>query len=133
MVRCQRSGIASFPAETRAILRQRGRSVVSSGRAGAGQWILEFEPHSRREPKPLMGWISGTDPLRQIRLTFPTREAALAYARRQGLHVSVVESQLTLETAKPRGQVGVEPCEPWLHFAWDHIVLRQALMRRCSA
>lgn len=32
-----------------------------------------------------MGWTGGRDPLPQLELTFPTLEAAIAYARRQGL------------------------------------------------
>jgi hypothetical protein len=35
--------------------------------------------------EPLMGWTGGDDTLIQVKLTFPTREAAVAYAERQGL------------------------------------------------
>jgi hypothetical protein len=32
-----------------------------------------------------MGWISGSDTKAEVRLTFPTREEAVAYAERAGL------------------------------------------------
>jgi hypothetical protein len=38
-----------------------------------------------------MGWIGGADPLSHVRLRFPNREAAIAYARRQGLAFEVRE------------------------------------------
>jgi ETC complex I subunit conserved region len=36
-----------------------------------------------------MGWTAGEDTLTQVELTFATVEAAIAYARRQGLHFMV--------------------------------------------
>ncbi|GEP60464.1 hypothetical protein RSO01_76300 [Reyranella soli] len=36
-----------------------------------------------------MGWTGGSDPLRQLALSFPTLDAALAYAKRQGLRTIV--------------------------------------------
>ncbi|MFQ5786197.1 MAG: ETC complex I subunit [Alphaproteobacteria bacterium] len=54
-------------------------------------WVLEFEPQCRTEIEPLMGWTSSRDPLRQVRLTFPTKEAGLGFARRHGLRCVVIE------------------------------------------
>jgi hypothetical protein len=48
-------------------------------------WQLTFEARIAPEVEPLMGWTAGTDPLTQVCLSFPTLEAATAYARRQGL------------------------------------------------
>jgi hypothetical protein len=61
---------------------------MSSGHADAG-WRLEFEPRSAPFLDPLMGWTGGRDPLRQVALSFPTLDAALAYAERQGLRTVV--------------------------------------------
>jgi hypothetical protein len=68
-----------------------GPSVTSSATRLRERWALEFEPTRRQEPDPLIGWIGGADPLAQVRLKFPTREAALAYAERHGLACEVSE------------------------------------------
>lgn len=39
----------------------------------------------------LMGWTGSTDPLPQAKLRFPTREATVKYAQRQGLRFEVHE------------------------------------------
>jgi hypothetical protein len=50
------------------------------------------DPASRRQPYlRLVGWIGGSDPLDQVRLEFPSKEAALAYAERYGLVCEVSE------------------------------------------
>ncbi|MCA0906050.1 ETC complex I subunit [Ruegeria marisrubri] len=43
-------------------------------------WILEFEPCRARTLDPLVESTLGNDPFRQIRLTFPDRDSAIAYA-----------------------------------------------------
>jgi hypothetical protein len=68
----------------RAVIYKPARSATTSGRAGTKRWLLEFEPQSPRFIEPLMGWTGGTDPLASVRLSFPSREAAVAYAERQG-------------------------------------------------
>ncbi|WP_424140700.1 NADH dehydrogenase ubiquinone Fe-S protein 4 [Roseomonas chloroacetimidivorans] len=81
----------AFPSDAHAIIRCPGPSVVSSGRARARQWVLEFAPRSAPFIEPLMGWVGGTDPLRHVQLRFPSREAAIAYAEREGLPYVVQE------------------------------------------
>ena len=63
---------------------------MQSGKARAGEWVLEFESARRKRPDPLTGWSGGADPQEQVRLTFPTLEAAKAYAERRGLDVHLV-------------------------------------------
>jgi hypothetical protein len=69
----------------RARIYQPPKTAMQSGRAGTDTWVLEFEPSSPRRPDPLMGWIGSADTLSQVRLHFPTREEAVAYAEKQGL------------------------------------------------
>ena len=64
---------------------QRGKSAMQSGRAGAGDWLLEFDRGDRKGHDPLTGWISSDDTSAQVRLTFPTLDAAQAYATSVGL------------------------------------------------
>ncbi len=68
---------------------QRGKSAMQSGRAGAGDWLLEFDRGDRKGHDPLTGWISSDDTSAQVRLTFPTLEAAEAYAARAGLQPEI--------------------------------------------
>ena len=70
---------------------QKAKSSMQSGRAGAGKWVLEYEPAEPKRPDPLTGWAgSGDTPADQIRLGFPTLEAARAYAEKHGLPCHVV-------------------------------------------
>ena len=57
------------------------KSAMQSGTAGTHRWVLEYEPESAKIRDPLMGWTGSEDMRSQIRLTFETREAAVAYAR----------------------------------------------------
>jgi hypothetical protein len=76
----------------RAVIYQPCRSAMSSGGKAASQsWVLEFERQSPSIPDPLMGWSSSADTLAQIRLKFPSREAAIAYASRKGIAATVIE------------------------------------------
>ena len=66
------------------------RKTTQSGKANTGRWQLEFE---RREPlraDPLTGWNGSGDTNPQVRLTFPTKEAAIAYCDKHGLSYHVV-------------------------------------------
>jgi len=69
----------------RARLFQPPKSAMQSGLAGTNRWVMEFESAAPRVADPLMGWIGGADTQTQVRLSFPTREEALAYAERNGI------------------------------------------------
>jgi len=67
------------------------KTAMQSGRAMTDKWVLKFEPTAPLEVDPLMGWISGRDTRRQVKLHFDTREEALAYAERNGFKVELEE------------------------------------------
>jgi hypothetical protein len=69
---------------------QQPRAVNQSGSANSGQWVLEFESHSRARPDPLTGWAGGTDTQTQVMLSFDTLEQAKTYAEREGVAYHVV-------------------------------------------
>ena len=66
------------------------RKTTQSGKAKAGRWTLEFERQQPQRPDPRTGWSGSGDTNTQVRLTFDSRDAALAYAERKGLTVHVV-------------------------------------------
>jgi len=67
------------------------RTATQSGRAKTLRWVLEMEPRSPKEADPLCGWIGSDDTEQQVQLRFPSKEAAIAYARRQGIDYRVHE------------------------------------------
>ncbi|MFV0625341.1 ETC complex I subunit [Sphingomonas sp. ac-8] len=69
---------------------QRPKNALQSGRARTDNWVLEFEPAEAKRPDPLTGWAGSGDTRDQLRLNFPTAEAATAYADKQGLAYHVV-------------------------------------------
>jgi hypothetical protein len=86
--------------------------------------------------EPLMGWTGGDDTLTQVELTFPTREAAVAYAQRQGLAYIVEErctggvSQSSHDAWKDdpqQSQAFKDIIASYLSFAW-----LQAQYGRCD-
>lgn len=74
------------------------KSAMQSGEARTKEWVLEHEPVSARSIDPLMGWTSSADTQAQLRLYFDTKEAAIAYAERNGIPYSLAEP-------KPRRQI----------------------------
>jgi hypothetical protein len=61
------------------------KTATQSGSAKSKDWTLEFEPAAARQVEPLMGWVSSGDTLAQVRLSFATKDEAIAYATRNGL------------------------------------------------
>ncbi|MBV8685840.1 MAG: ETC complex I subunit [Alphaproteobacteria bacterium] len=69
---------------------QRSRNAMQSGKAHAGEWVLQFESRRPYVPDPLMGWSGRGDTQSQVTLTFPTLDAARAYAERYRIPVHLV-------------------------------------------
>jgi hypothetical protein len=69
---------------------QRSKNAMQSGKARAGEWILQFESQHKLRPDPLMGWSGGGDTQSQVTLAFPTLEAAQAYAERNKIAYHLV-------------------------------------------
>ncbi len=70
---------------------QPAKTAVQSGRRKTREWIVELEPRSRKEADRLIGWVGSDDTAQQVQLRFPSREAAIAYCRREGLDYQVYE------------------------------------------
>jgi hypothetical protein len=72
-----------------AVIYQTPKTATQSGKAKLDTWVLEFEQSEARRPDPLMGWTGSGDTQSQVRLTFPSKEAAKAYAERHGIAARV--------------------------------------------
>ena len=68
---------------------KRPKSAMQSGRARTDEWVLDFVPAEAKRPDPLMGWSGSGDTRQQVRLTFPSSEAAQAYAEKYGITARV--------------------------------------------
>jgi hypothetical protein len=66
------------------------RRTTQSGRANAGLWILEFERQEPQRPDPLTGWNGSGDTNTQVRITFRTKDEAVAYAERHDIPYHLV-------------------------------------------
>jgi len=66
------------------------RRTTQSGRANNGLWLLEFEREQALRPDPLTGWNGSGDTNPQVRLTFASKEAAIAYCDKHGFAYHVV-------------------------------------------
>ena len=71
---------------------QPARTATQSGRGKTHVWVLEFEPAAPREVEPLMGWTASADMDQEVRLSFPSRDAALDYAKRHDIAATVQAS-----------------------------------------
>ena len=68
---------------------QRPKNAMQSGKALTDQWVLEFERSEAQRPDPLMGWAGSGDTQAQVRLSFPDKDAAKAYAAKHGIAARV--------------------------------------------
>ena len=69
---------------------QTPKNSTQSGRARTEGWVFEFQAYEGQRPDPLTGWAGSGDTRSQIKLHFPTREAAIAYATREGYSYTVI-------------------------------------------
>jgi hypothetical protein len=67
------------------------KTAMQSGTTATRQWVLEYEPESKREVEPLMGWTSSRDMKSQIKMYFPSKDEAVDYAQRNGITFVVNE------------------------------------------
>ena len=66
------------------------RKTTQSGKANTGRWLIEFERQQALMPDPLTGWNGSGDTNPQIRMTFDTKKAAIAYCDKRGLAYHIV-------------------------------------------
>ncbi|MEO0546149.1 MAG: ETC complex I subunit [Pseudomonadota bacterium] len=67
------------------------KTAMQSGKGKSRQWVLQYEPSTPKQSDPLMGYTSSGDMLTQVRMTFETREDAVAYAERNNIAHRVIE------------------------------------------
>lgn len=68
---------------------QPDKNAMQSGKMGMRDWLFEFVPDKPYTVDNLMGWTGMSDMKQEIRLRFPTQEAAIAYANAQRIPYEV--------------------------------------------
>jgi hypothetical protein len=92
------------------------KNAMQSGKAKTRDWLLEFAPSSARNSDPLMGWTQSTDMNGQIRLSFDTRDEAVAYAQAHGLAFQVFEPKTPKRIIKAYADnFAPGRRQPWTH------------------
>ncbi|MEK7343712.1 MAG: ETC complex I subunit [Pseudomonadota bacterium] len=66
------------------------KNAMQSGKARTDKWMLDFAQTEPRKPDPLTGWTGSGDTQSQVKLTFPSKEAAIAYADKYGIAYDVI-------------------------------------------
>ncbi|MAL26085.1 MAG: ETC complex I subunit [Croceicoccus sp.] len=69
---------------------QRPKNAMQSGKARTSDWVLDFVPAEAKRPDPLMGWAGSGDTQQQVQLSFPDKDAAVAYAEKYGIDAHVI-------------------------------------------
>ena len=70
---------------------QPAKTAMQSGRALTRTWRLDFDPMQARFIEPLMGWTGSHETQGQVCLSFPTKEAAIAFAEKHGIVYDIEE------------------------------------------
>jgi hypothetical protein len=92
------------------------KTAMQSGKAKTGDWILEFEPEAARKIEPLMGYTSSTDTKQQVKLRFPSAEAAVAYCERNGIpHLVQQPHDAKRRRASYSDNFAFGRKQPWTH------------------
>lgn len=77
------------------------KSAMQSGRGNSQEWRLVFPPSDRLRVDPLMGWTGSGDTDKQLGISFPSKEAAIAYAEANGI-AYLVEEPKPAKAIKPK-------------------------------
>jgi NADH dehydrogenase ubiquinone Fe-S protein 4 len=92
------------------------KTAMQSGQAKTKDWVLDFAPEQAPEIEPLMGWTSSGDMRQQVRLSFDSKEEAIAYCQRHGLAYQLFQS-------KPRARRAISYSDNFAfnrRDAWTH-------------
>ena len=80
---------------TRARIYKPCKTSMQSGRKASvtrgNAWVLEYPRSAAVRPDPLMGWQSSADTGRQVKVRFPDKDTAIAYAEARGIAYQVSE------------------------------------------
>ncbi len=65
---------------------------MQSGKGSTKKWLLEFDTLNLGV-NALMGWVSSTDTMSEVKLKFSTKDQAINYAKKNNIYYNVIEPQ----------------------------------------
>jgi hypothetical protein len=82
----------------RAKIYKPSKTAMQSGRKASvsrgNNWVLEYPRSAAVRPDALMGWQSSDDTERQVKMRFPDKESAIAYADAHNIEYDIVETHV---------------------------------------
>ena len=92
------------------------KTAMQSGKGKTTYWVLEHEPKDAKRVEPLMGYTSSSDMLSQVKLRFPTRDDAIAFAEANDIEYRVREPKEAKRRAVSYAQnFAHDRNTPWTH------------------
>lgn len=92
------------------------KTAMQSGKAKTENWVLDFDPEAAKTIEPLMGYTASSDMRQQVRMTFHTKEEAIAYAQRNKIPYRVIEKQpRKVRPASYSDNFRHDRAMPWTH------------------
>lgn len=70
------------------------KNAMQSGKALTHKWVLEYAPAEAKRADPLTGWAGSGDTRQQLKLTFPSADAAKAYVEKEGIAYTLIPTAL---------------------------------------
>ena len=67
------------------------KTAMQSGRGKTEKWVLEFFQTSATKREPLMGWRSGSDTQKQVKIKFDSKDDAVRYAEKNSIKYTLSE------------------------------------------
>jgi len=91
-------------------------SAMTSGRATAGVWMLEYQSSQSRTIDPLTGNTRNSDTRAQLKLKFDSKEDAVSYAKANHLPHRVVDRPKTKRIPRSYAEnFDYDRKLPWTH------------------
>jgi len=92
------------------------KTAMQSGTAKTNIWVVEFDQESPRKIDPVTGFTGSGDMRQQLRLTFETKDEAIAYATRHGIAYRVIEPKdATRKQLSYTDNFKYSRTQPWTH------------------
>ena len=70
------------------------KTAMQSGRGKTEKWVLEFFQNSATKREPLMGWRSGSDTQKQVKIKFDSKDDAVRYAEKNSIKYTLSEPKV---------------------------------------
>ncbi len=99
-----------------ALIYQRSPNAMQSGSFGYDQWVIDLAKTGKRQLDPVTGTSGSLDMLRELDLSFETKEAAIAYAKNKKIAYKLIEKS----THKPVGRSYGDNFSYTRKFPWTH-------------